>query len=487
MKFSIDEILTAVSGYIFYRKEGFNPENKEYIVSGIPHLIDEPSETIFLPRVITINGVLEDSFVSLGNMIQSGIRAIFFDEVRFNDEKYHRILMEILDKYRMSVDFVVMVTDTKDALRGLAEYVRYRKLPKTVKYAAVTGSIGKTSTTEMLYAVLSEKYNTFRGEATFNIRYRIMHKFLETPEDIDWLLFECSGQNRGYLKDYSEIIMPDAAIVTKIANENLGEYRTAANLAKEKATILSAMGENSVAVLNGVDILRDASRDYICKRIYSDDGSYELINSDKEGSEFIYNGEKYFIPVVGLHQIDNAIKVIELTKALGFTTEEIQNGLKNFASVGDRWVVDKFNGCAEFITDCPNNPSFDTLMSGINTFMDLYKDTKYKRLIITRIKALGDFEAATYKKIAEFISKLDIQELICIGQEITSIRDYVKENSDIKVIWFEKPQKIDENDEFVKYLIETLNFEQATFLKGQRKDVNIGYGQVKNILRKVLG
>ncbi|MGN0030999.1 MAG: Mur ligase family protein [Candidatus Gastranaerophilaceae bacterium] len=485
MKFNLDEIITATSGYIFYKGENFS-QKKEYFVSGIPHLIEDFENTVFLPKIITINGVLEDSFVMIEKMIKAGVRSIFFDEIRFKDEKYNNILMNILTHYRENIDFIVMVNDTQNALRGLAAFVRYRKLPQKVKYAAVTGSIGKTSTTEMLYAVLSEKYKTFRGEPTFNIRYRIMHKFLETPEDIDWLLFECSGQNRGYLKDYSEIIMPDAAIVTKIANENLGEYRTVANLAKEKASILSAMGENSVAVLNGIDVLRNASRDYICKRIFSDDDKYELLCSDKSGSEFVYENEKYFIPVVGLHQINNAIKVIELTKALGFSSDEIRNGLKNFTSVGDRWVVDKFNNCAEFITDCPNNPSYDTLISGINTFMNLYKDNVYKRLIITRIKALGDLEDSTYKKIAQYISKLDIQELICVGSEITLIRDYVSANSSIKVLWFEKPQQINEDDKFIKYLLDTLNFEQATFLKGQRKDGNIGYGKVKEILRKYL-
>ena len=184
-----------------------------------------------------------------------------------------------------------------------------------------------------------------------------------------------------------------------------------------------------------------------------------------------------------MHQIDNATKVIELSQQLGFSYEDIKQGLENYEAIGDRWVVDEFGKNIHFITDCPNNPSYDTLITNINVFMQLYKDAKYKRLIITRIKALGDMEEKTYKDIAVYISGLEIDELVCVGSEINLIKDYVSKNSNIKVVSFDKPAEINEQDEFVKYLLATMNFEQATLLKGQRKDGQIGYGAVKNILR----
>jgi len=481
MQYSIEEILINTSGVIYYQSERFD-KSEQYMPCAVSELC--PAQNcIFIPLYIHINSILTDSFWSLERMINLGIRCIMFDRVRFREQKYKNLLDNIIQKYKDKLDLVIMVPDTLHAIFDLANYTRTMKLPKSTKIVAVTGSIGKTSTTEMVYAILKTKYKTYRGVPTVNIRLRIAHKFLEAPPNVEYLLFECSGQQRGYLKWYSELLVPDGAIVTKIANENLGEYLTLKNLAQNKASLLSAMGENSTAVLNGDPLLRKAAEDYICKKIFVDDKSYELLKTDKDGSEFIYKGEKYFIPVVGIHQIDNAVKAIELTQNLGFTADEIRTGLSQFQAVGDRWVVDKFQSGAVLITDCPNNPSYDTLMSAISTFMDLYKGTKYKRLIISRIKLLGEYEAETYMRLAKYISTLDIQELVCVGEEITSIRDYVSENSNIKVVYFEKPKVIDKNDEFVKYLINTLNFEQATLLKMQRQDVTIKYGKVKEVLR----
>ncbi len=485
MKYSIDEILGNTSGYIFYQNPNFD-KSLDYYPCGINSYVRYNKSTIYIPIHIYINGALVNSFNNIEKVINAGVRAIMFDEVRFADKAYYEMLMQIIETYQDKLDLVIMVPDTLQAIFDLANYTRTNKISKKTKYIAITGSIGKTSTTEMIYGILSQNHKVYRGEPGANIKLRVAHKFLEVEPDIDYFIFECSGQGRGYLKCFSELIMPDAVILSKVSNENLGEYLTLKNVAIEKSTLLSAMKEDSTAIINGMDILREASEIYSCKKVYIDEGCYELIKADKDGSEFIYKDEKYFIPVVGKYQIDNAIKVIELLLSLGFSTEEIKHGLSLYEAVGDRWVVDKFKNGVEFITDCPNNPSYDTLIANINTFMNLYKDAGYKRIIITRIKALGDLEEQTYRNIAEFISKLDIDELICVGSEIIPIRDYVRANSNISVMWFEKPTEINENDTFVKYLLETLNFEQATLLKGQRKDGTIGYGKVKEVLRKYL-
>ncbi len=485
MKYSVTEILTHTNGYLFYKSPRFD-KNEQYTPCAVTSLVFQSDNVIFVPIKISINNALVDSFQNIEAVIKSGIRAFMFDEKHFNDKSSYEKLIEIINKYRNNIDFIIMVEDTVQAIFALASYTRTYKMSDKTKYLTVTGSIGKTTTTEMLYGILNKKFKIYRGEPGANIKLRVAHKFLEVEPDIDYFLFECSGQGSGYLKYFSELIMPDGAIITKIANENLGEYLTLKNIAKEKSTMLSAMSENSIAVINGDPLLRKATEDYICDKIYINDGSYKLINSDKNGSEFVYKDETYFIPVVGIHHIDNAVKVIELALKLGIETKLIKDGLSEYKAVGNRWVVDKFKDNVEFITDCPNNPSYDTLITNIHTFLDLYKDNPYKRIIITRIKALGDFEEQTYLKLAQELSSLPIQELICVGSEIISIKEYVEKHSSIKTVYFDKPMEINEHDSFVKYLLNTLNFEQAVLLKGQRKDGLIGYGKVKDVLRKYL-
>lgn len=482
MKFSINEILENTTGYVFYQSPNFN-DSKEYYLCAVNGMLKELENTVLIPINIVINGAPVDTFASIEKYISSGIRAFVFDEKHFyNDDK----ILDIIVRNKDNIDLIIMVPDTLQAIFDMANYTRVNKMSENTKYIAVTGSIGKTTTTEMLYGILNQNNTVYRGEPGANIKLRVAHKFLEVEPDVDYFLFECSGQGRGYLKYFSELLMPDLAIVTKIANENLGEYLTLRNLANEKITLLSAMSENSVAVVNGDNLLQEAAEDYICKKIFIKDGSYELLKSDKKGSEFIYKDETYFIPVTGIHQIDNAVKVIEAALNLGFSVESIKEGLLKYQAIGNRWVVDEFANGAVLITDCPNNPSYDTLIANIKSFIELYKDAPYKRLVITRIKALGVYEQQTYLKIAKYITSLPIDELVCIGNEITSIYEYVKEHSNIKTLFFDKPEKIDEKDKFVSYLMSTMNFPQATLLKGQRKDGTIGYGNVKDILRKYL-
>lgn len=482
MKYSVKEILENTAGYIFYQSSKFDSD-KLYELCGVTSRLNNYDNTIFIPIYLVINASPVDTFSVLENYIKAGVRFFIFDETHFfKDNK----LLELINKYKNNIDLIIMVQDTVKAVFDMANYTRINKMTSHTKYISVTGSIGKTSTTEMLYGILKQNSKVYRGEAGANVKFRIAHKFLEVDSDVDYFLFECSGQGRGYLKYFSELIMPDLAIITKISNENLGEYLTLKNLANEKITLLSAMSKDSVAVINADPLLKEASENYICQKYFIEDGSYTLLKTDKEGSEFVYKNEKYYIPVSGIHQINNAIKVIEAALNLGISVDDIRCGLMSYEAVGNRWVVDDFNG-AILITDCPNNPSYDTLIANIESFIKLYKDAPYKRLVITRIKALGIYEAQTYLKIARYISKLPIDELICVGSEITSIYEYVKNNSNIKTLYFEKPVKIDEKDKFVSYLISTMNFEQATLLKGQRKDGNIGYGDVKNIIRNVLG
>lgn len=483
MKYTVDEVISVVSGYIFYKSPEFE-SSKQYILSGLKKFITDPKESIFIPKYVNINGVLEEDYSSLENLIQSGqIRCFMFDEVRFSTPKYYNLLMYLLDKYKNSIDLVVMVPDTVKAIVELAVYTRTKKMSKDVKYIAITGSVGKTSTTELLYNVLKNKFKVYRGGVGANIRLRIAHKFLETRPDLDYMLFECSGMNPGYLKQFSEMIMPDYAIITKIAAHCLGTFRTIENVAKEKITLLSALGENSVAILNE-EYLHDFSRPYPCEKIFIKDGSYQLLNTDTEGSEFMYKNERYYLPVTGVFQIDNAVKVIELCKLIGLTCEDINLGFSQYLAPGNRWAAEKYSNGVELVIDNPNNP-YDAILANIKAFSDLYKD-KYKKVIITKINEVGNLDISMYLSLAKFLVTLPLDELICLGQEISLIADYVREHSNIKVVYFDKPKKLDENDPFVQYFISTSNFEQAILFKGVSHDGKINYDEIKNILDKVL-
>ena len=484
MEYTLKEILSNTSSYLFY-KRGDEIWEKKYRPSILSKEIKPDCNMIFIPFFAVVNNVPTQTYGDIEYCIKKGARAFFFDEERFAQKNFRDMLFKILEKYEKDIDFVVMAQNSLGAMYSLANYTRVKKFSKDLKVICVTGSIGKTSTTEMVYSVFKQKYKIFRGEPMVNLRLRINHKLLEAPQDCEYLLFECSGAVKGYLKKFSELLVPDGVILTKVSSENLGKYGSLQNIADEKCSLMSCTQKNSVAILNDCNEIRNAAKNYECKKIFTKEGDYTLIKSDNSGSEFIYKGEKYTLCVVGEHQINNAIKVIELAKSFDIDEKLIKRGLLEFRLVGNRWLVDKINE-AIIVTDAPNNPSFETIVSCIKTFLNIYKDYPQKRILISGIRELGNLEVQIHLKLAKFIEKLQIDELICVEKEAKTVYEYIKANAPhIKVLYFEKPHDIDENAEFMKYIINTLNQKQALLIKGQGIDPVVTYEKVPVVLKRV--
>ena len=220
------------------------------------------------------------------------------------------------------------------------------------------------------------------------------------------------------------------------------------------------------------------------------DNDYELIETGVFGSKFKYKGEVYELSVVGVHQISNAIKAIELCRNLNISEDDIKQGLRTFKQADNRWVVDKYKNDATLITDIPNNPSYETLIANIKTFMNLYNNAPYKRLCISSIQGLGEYELDYYLKIAKYLITLDVDEITVLDTEkdekVKFIYEYIKKNSKIKTLFLKRPVKLDLNDPFVKYLSETLNFPQATLLKMRLDGVTLRMNRIKDILKEAL-
>lgn len=485
MKYTLKEILANTSSYLFYRR-GEEIFNKTYRPTILLKEVKPDGDIIYFPFSAVVNDIPTETFSDTEAAIIKGARAFAFDEERMRDRKFLDMLYDILRKYKDRIDFVIMTQNALNAMFLLAQYTRAKKFSKDLKVICVTGSIGKTSTTEMVYSIFKQKHKIFRGDPMVNLRLRINHKLIEADSDCEYLLFECSGAIKGYLKKFSELLVPDGVILSKVGTENLGKYGSIQNIADEKCSLMTCLRPDSTAVLNDSPEIRNAAKDYNCKQIFTKEGDYKLIKTDNSGSEFLYKGEKYTLSVVGEHQINNAIKAIELAKSFNIDDESIKKGLFEFQSVGSRWMTDKYKD-AVVVTDAPNNPSYETMISCITTFLNIYKDSPLKRVVISGIRELGTYEKEVHTRLAEFIAQQDIDELICVEKEARTVYDYIKEKAPhIKTVYFDKPKDIDENDPFVKYILDTLNEKQALLIKGQGIDPVVMYEKVRLVLNRIL-
>jgi len=489
MFYSLDEITSVCDGYFFY-KAGDDIFSKEYKLSYVAESMNEHS--IFIPLKMFVNGDNRDTYCYIERAMQFGAAGFLFGEGLFKSEEHRKILFDIIEKYKDKLKFIIIVKHcTRDALEKLAIYTRNSKISPKTKIIAITGTMGKTSTTEMVNSILSQSHSCYRGRRVVNVRYIINHKFLEVDKDYDYIVVECSGAVKGYLQYFSELLRPDGAIITKIAIENITVYSSLIDIAKNKASIMHAMSEDAVAVIDDDFYLKEPSSWYKPRKIFTSGDNYELISMEKKGSRFKYKGVEYSLPVVGTHQIENAIKAIELTTALGIKSEDIVKGLSEFEQSVFRWEVDSFKplkgkGDVDFITDCPNPPNYDNIMSNIKIFFDLYKDAPYKRIALSKIENLAHYEYEIYDKIAKHLIERKFDEVVFVGEGCDQMINYLKTHSDIKITCFDHIKRLDKNEPLIKYLIDTLDRPQAFLFKVRMHINGCAYGFVHNVIKEAL-
>ena len=489
MFYSLDEITSVCDGYFFY-KTGDEVFSQEYKLSFVAEVMDENS--IFIPLKMFVNGDDWDTYGYIEKAMQCGAAGFIFGEGLFPSEDHKKILFDIIEKYKDKLKFVIIVKhSSRDALEKLAIYTRNSKIPPETKIIAITGTMGKTSTTEMVNSILSQSHTCYRGKRVVNVRYIINHKFLELDKAYDYMVIECSGAVKGYLQYFSELLRPDGAIITKIAIENITVYSSLIDIARNKASIMHSMSENSVAVIDDDFYLKEPSSWYKPKKIFTSGDNYELISMEKTGSKFKYKGVEYSLPVVGCHQIENAIKAIELTTALGIKSKDIVKGLSEFEQSAFRWEVESYKsvreeGSVDFITDCPNPPNYDNIMSNIKIFFDLYKDTPYKRIALSKIENLAHYEYEIYDKIAKHLIERKFDEIVFVGEGCNQMIDYLKKHSNIKITCFDHIKKLDRDEPLIKYLIDTLDKPQAFLFKTRMHINGCAYGLVRNVIKEAL-
>lgn len=156
---------------------------------------------------------------------------------------------------------IILVDDTKIALRTLARGYRLLVNPKVI---AITGSNGKTTTKDMLYSSLKTKYKTHATKGNQNNDIGLPLTILSMEEDTEVLILEMGTESFGEIKILTEIGMPNYAMITNIADSHLNVLKTKENVATEKLDIVKGFVDSGIFYYNNDDpILRKKHLKYL--------------------------------------------------------------------------------------------------------------------------------------------------------------------------------------------------------------------------------
>ncbi|NMA13737.1 MAG: UDP-N-acetylmuramoyl-tripeptide--D-alanyl-D-alanine ligase [Clostridia bacterium] len=360
---------------------------------------------------------------------------------------------------------VILVADTGKALLDLAGFYR-QKFQKPV--IAVTGSVGKTSTKNMIASALSAKLQVHKTEANFNNDIGLPLTIFQFAEKHDVMVLEMGMRGFGEISILTRAARPTIAVITNIGISHLERLGSQENNLKAKMEIVEGLVENGVLILNGNDpLLSKVKPNYNGRIVYTgvnikaDYSAYDLVNRGEEGVDFKIrlNGKEYafHIPAVGEHNVSNALFGIACGMELGLSPEELITGVGNYSPEKLRCDILEIDGI-KFINDS-YNASPDSMKAALNILANLAQG-KRSVAVIGNIFELGEMAGPGHFQVGKMCRELNVDFTAIIGENAADVARGINDSK--------KYQIFDNHEDIAAYLKGYLKKGDVVLIKGSR-------------------
>ncbi|MCR5149522.1 MAG: UDP-N-acetylmuramoyl-tripeptide--D-alanyl-D-alanine ligase [Eubacterium sp.] len=445
MKITVEEVVKAVNGKLI----GVRDEERE-VINGLQvedicmNSLEAKDGDIFVPIV--------GSNLDAHQFIDPAMDKL---KVTFTDRE--------LDGYRQGRAYI-KVDNTIKALQMLGGHVRSRYDKKVI---AVTGSVGKTTTREMITTALSSAFDVYHTEKNYNSETGApvtLFKMLDRPSDI--AVLELGISNFGEMDDLAEIARPDIAVVTIIGDAHREFFKTRENTRDEKLKVISRMDKNGVVFLNGDDPLLAEMKDRLPVNVFFygtlENADYRAVNieQDDKGTSFdiLHDDMKYSvrIPVFGKHNVLDATAAIAVTDYLGKDVMAAIEKLKFFE--GQRQKIYKADKNGYNVIDDTYNASPDSMKAALDVLKGY--DTSGRRVaVLGDMFELGSETEALHSGVGRCIRDYNVDILVTVGKLSRRINEAAGEGNGLEKHHFET------NDEAASYLKDNLLDGDTVMLK----------------------
>lgn len=338
---------------------------------------------------------------------------------------------------------VIIVENTIVALQKIASYKRDLY---DIPVIAVTGSVGKTSTKDIISSVVSTSYNVLKTQGNLNNHIGVPMTILGL-KDHNALVVEMGMNNLGEISVLSKIAKPDIAVITNVGTSHIGNLGSRENILKAKLEILDGLKDDGVLIINNDNDLlhkwsselKDRKSLKICT--YGIENNSDVVARDIVLNENSSNFNAILkesnavkdinVPVGGLHFVYNALCAIMVGKVLNIPMEKISKGIQKFELSKNRMELINLPNNIVVINDC-YNANYDSMKAGI----EYLAKTKAQRKIavLGDMLELGEFSEKLHIEVGKEILKNKIDILITVGKMAENIANTVKTvNSNVYV------------------------------------------------------
>ena len=232
-----------------------------------------------------------------------------------------------------------------DTLASYGKIARGHRAAMKTTVLGITGTNGKTTTKEILAALLGSKYRCHKNEKNYNNEIGVPHALLGLREEHQFSVIEMGMNHAGEIGRLSAIAAPDIAVITSVGAGHLEFLGTVENVARAKSEIMAGMKSGGLVVINAetqyADLLAACARERgLAVMTFALEKAADIIpdsfSIDLEGITLVYRGDEYRAPLYGLHNASNLLAAVALARHLGVDSGSIWQALNTFKQVGMR-------------------------------------------------------------------------------------------------------------------------------------------------------
>lgn len=324
----------------------------------------------------------------------------------------------------------ILVENTGKALVDLAKW--YRTL-FDIPVVGVTGSVGKTTTKEMIWAVMSQKYNTLKNEGNRNNEIGMPLSVLNLNKSHQAAVFEMGIFTVGDIERLTLIAKPCVGVISNIGVAHIENVGSREKLLATKMELVKGMEKGAPLVLNkDNDLLRTVKLDDRPIVWYSlnEDADYTAENirliGEKTYFDIRYPGgvQSIELPAIGDHNVQNALAAFAVGRILGVSPELASKGLSEYVPSGMRQKIVHTNGIT-VVEDC-YNASPDSVKAAIAALSKI--EAKRRILVIGDMLELGEFSHDAHYDVGKTAAKSDADVIFAYGKEAEIYAKAVTEN-----------------------------------------------------------
>lgn len=334
---------------------------------------------------------------------------------------------DISKKYN---DRAVIVVD--DSIKALQLIASYKRSLYDIPVIAITGSVGKTSTKDIVASVVATKYAVHKTQGNLNNHIGVPLTLLQL-DNHEALVVEMGMNNLGEISTLSKIAKPNVAIITNVGTAHIGNLGSRENIRKAKLEILDGLAENGTLIINNDnDMLHDwymeiknnsASKFKICTYGIENESDVMAEDIDMHDDSSYFNAKtsntnsqeivKIKVPIGGIHFVYNALCAMCVGSVLNIEPCKIADGIAKFELSKSRMELINLKNNVKLINDC-YNANYDSMKAAIDY---LSKTAKARKIaILGDMLELGEYSNNLHAKVGEEIINKEIDILITVGQ-----------------------------------------------------------------------